>query len=80
LTRIEQYGKKLDMKGRYTAAHAAYVLREFLTELPEPVIPFAQYIQFTTILGMLPVIASSPMHQMKLMQMMLPPGKRPFNA
>jgi hypothetical protein len=38
------------MKGRYTAAHAAYVLREFLTELPEPVIPLAYYTTFSCIL------------------------------
>jgi hypothetical protein len=50
--RCLQFGKKLDMKGRYSAAHAAYVLREFLTELPEPVIPLSQYADVSAILGL----------------------------
>jgi hypothetical protein len=45
-----QYGKNLDMTGRYSAAVAACVLREFLTELPEPVIPLVFYDHFSFVL------------------------------
>jgi hypothetical protein len=38
------------MTGRYSATVAAHVLREFLVELPEPVIPLAYYDKFITIL------------------------------
>jgi hypothetical protein len=38
------------MKGRYTASNAADVLRQFLSELPEPVIPYSQYDDFVAIL------------------------------
>lgn len=37
------------MNGRYTAGQAAEVLRQFLTELPESVIPLAHYEDFAAI-------------------------------
>jgi hypothetical protein len=38
------------MKGRYTPSSAADVLRQFLSELPEPVVPYSQYDEFVAIL------------------------------
>jgi hypothetical protein len=40
-----QYGRKLDMKGDFTIEDAAGVLRKFLNELPEPVVPIDFYLR-----------------------------------
>lgn len=49
------YGKSLDWKG-FTVHDAANVLRRYLNNLPEPIIPLEQYDQFRLPLSKYPVI------------------------
>lgn len=44
--RYPDYGQSLNMKGDYQVTDVARLLRKFLEELPEPVIPKAMYAEF----------------------------------
>jgi hypothetical protein len=50
LTEFLQFGQSLDMHDRFSAADIAHVLREFLSALPEPVVPLVLYDHFCSIL------------------------------
>jgi hypothetical protein len=45
-----QFGQSLGMNDRFSAADVAHVLREFLSALPEPVVPLALYDELCSVL------------------------------